>query len=67
MRVEVSVGKLLVYPYEDALIIKKLEVGDAEKKLEAMYRRIEARRSKHDALSEEEINAIVQKYRHGKR
>ncbi len=60
-------SKLLVYPYDDALIIKKLEVKDVEKRLEAMYDRIDARRAKYGELSEEEINAMVQKYRHGKR
>ncbi len=60
-------SKLLVYPYEDALIIKKLEVKNVEKRLEAMYKRINTRRAKYGELSEEEINEIVQKYRHGKR
>jgi bifunctional DNA-binding transcriptional regulator/antitoxin component of YhaV-PrlF toxin-antitoxin module len=60
-------SKLLIYPYYDALIIKKLEVKNAEKQLEAIYKRVRARRSKYCELGEDEINEIVQRYRHGRR
>jgi len=59
-------SKLLIYPYEDALIMKKLEVKDVERSLEAIYRRVASRRPKYGVLSEAEINELVQKYRHGK-
>lgn len=59
-------SKLLVYPFEDALIMKKLEVEDAERSLEKIYRRISARTRGHHAPSEDEVNELVQKYRHGR-
>ena len=59
-------SKLLVYPYEDALIMKKLEVEEVEKSLEAIYRQVDARKAKFGKLSEAEIVELVQKYRHTK-
>ena len=59
-------SKLLVYPFEDALIMKKLEIKNAENRLEAIYRRVVARRAKYGELSETEIDEIVQKHRPGK-
>lgn len=59
--------KLLVYGYQDAVIMKKLEVPDIAKELEAMYRRIDERIAKYGELSEEEINEIIQKYRRQRR
>jgi bifunctional DNA-binding transcriptional regulator/antitoxin component of YhaV-PrlF toxin-antitoxin module len=59
--------KLLIYPYEDALIMKKLDVNDVEKKLRAIYRRIKSRADRYGALDDSEINSIVQRYRHAKR
>jgi len=62
-----SKSKLLVYGYDDALIMKKLEIPDVEKKLEALYKRIDRRIAKYGELSEEEIEEEIQKYRGGKR
>jgi len=59
-------SKLLVYPFEDALIMKKLEIKNVENRLEAIYRRVVTRREKYGELSETEIDEIVQKHRHGK-
>ncbi len=59
-------SKLLVYPYEDALIMRKLEIKNVENRLAAIYRRVVARRAKYGELSDSEIDEIVQKYRHGK-
>ncbi|MCL4355631.1 MAG: AbrB/MazE/SpoVT family DNA-binding domain-containing protein [Nitrososphaerota archaeon] len=59
-------SKLLVYQYEDALIMKKLEVEGVEKSLEAIYRRVDARKAKFGKLGEAEIEELVQKYRHVK-
>lgn len=59
-------SKLLVYPYEDALIMKKLEVKDAEKVLQSIYKQITAKVVEYGEPSEVEINRLVQKYRHGK-
>ena len=59
-------SKLLVYPYKNAPIMKKLEVRGAERSLEAIYRKISSRRTRYGALNDIEINELVQKYRHGK-
>src|SRR5260370_39623954 len=37
---------LVVYQYADALIMKKLDVKDVEKRLQALYKRIDARNAK---------------------
>ncbi|MDV3277553.1 MAG: AbrB/MazE/SpoVT family DNA-binding domain-containing protein [Nitrososphaerales archaeon] len=69
MRQRLRIGaksKLLVYPYEDALIMKKIEVKNVEKRLESLYRRVGARRAKYGELSDAEIDELVQKHRHYK-
>ncbi len=60
-------SKLLVYGYEDALIMKRLEIGDVEKRLQAMYKRIDKRIAKYGELTEEEIQQEIEKYRAEKR
>ncbi len=60
-------SKLLVYGYQDALVMKKLEIPDVEKKLESLYRRIDRRIAKYGELSEKEIEEEIQKYRREKR
>jgi len=59
--------KLLVYGYQDAVIMKKLEIPDVEKKLEALYKRVDKRIAKYGELSEEDILEEIQKYRREKR
>ena len=69
MRQKLGIGaksKLLVYPYEDALVMKKLEVKGLERSLEEVYKKVDARRAELGDLTEAEIQALVQKYRHGK-
>lgn len=60
-------SKLLVYGYEDSLIMKKLSLGDVEKRLQAMYKRIDKRIAKYGELTEEEIQREIEKYRAEKR
>jgi AbrB family looped-hinge helix DNA binding protein len=55
--------KMLVYGYRDAVIMKKIEVPDVEKKLREMYRRI----AKYGELTQEEIEEEIQRYRKAKR
>lgn len=55
--------KLLVYGYEDAVIMKKLEVPDITKELEALYKRIDTRTAKYGALTEDEVETEIQQYR----
>ncbi|HJW65302.1 MAG TPA: AbrB/MazE/SpoVT family DNA-binding domain-containing protein [Candidatus Bathyarchaeia archaeon] len=59
--------KLLVYDCEDAIILKKLEVPDIAKELEAMYKRIDKRIAKYGELTNEEINEIIHEHRRKKR
>jgi len=60
-------SKLIVYGYEGAVIMKKLEMPDIEKKLQALYRRIDRKIAKYGELSEEEINEEIRRYRREKR
>ena len=59
--------KLLVYGYQDAVIMKKLEIPDVVKDLEKIYKRIDKRIAKYGELSEKEIQAEIEKYRAEKR
>jgi AbrB family looped-hinge helix DNA binding protein len=59
--------KLLIYGYEDAVIMKKLEVPDVKKQLEEIYKHVNERIAQYGELTEEEVNDIVQKHRQKKR
>src|SRR3989442_15677570 len=56
-------SQLLVYRYADALIMKKLDVKDVEKKLGALYRRIDTRTAKYGELKEVDIQREIERYR----
>jgi len=58
--------KLLVYEFDDAVIMKKLELPDLRRQLERLYRNVRRRSSTHGEITEQEITKIVQKYRHEK-
>ena len=55
--------KLLIYGYQDAVIMKKLDVPDATKELEEIYRKVDASIAKHGEISSEEIYEIIQMHR----
>ena len=57
--------KLLVYPYSDSLIMKRLDVEDATKELRSILKTIDSRRKDEEKVTEEQIQGLVQKYRHG--
>ena len=59
--------KLLVYGYQDAVVLKKMEIPDVTKELEEIYRRVDARIAKYGELTNEEINEVIQDYRRKKR
>ena len=59
--------KLLVYGYQDAVVLKKLEIPDATRELEEIYRKVDARIAKHGELTDEEINEVIQEHRRKKR
>jgi AbrB family looped-hinge helix DNA binding protein len=70
LRQKLGIGaksQLLVYRYADALIMKKLDVKDVEKKMETMYRRVDAKSAKYGELTEGDILHEIQKYREEKR
>jgi hypothetical protein len=43
--------------------MKKLEVPDATKELEALYKRLDKKIAKHGELTNEEINEVIHDYR----
>jgi AbrB family looped-hinge helix DNA binding protein len=55
--------KLLIYGYQDAVIMKKLEVPDVTKELEEIYNRVNERIEKDGELSSDEINDVIHDYR----
>ncbi len=55
--------RLLVYGYQDAVIMKKMQVPDVAEELKALYKRIQPRIAKYGELSEGEIEEIVQRHR----
>ncbi|MGH9921883.1 MAG: AbrB/MazE/SpoVT family DNA-binding domain-containing protein [Nitrososphaerales archaeon] len=59
--------KLLVYGYQDTVIMKKMEIPDVMKDLERLYRRIDRKVKKYGALSDEEIDEIIQEGRRKRR
>jgi len=59
--------KLLVYGYQDAVVLKKLEIPNVSKELEEIYRKVDARIAKYGELTDEEINEVIQEYRRKKR
>jgi len=55
--------KLLVYPYSDSLIMKKLDLEDAKNELRLVFEAIDSRRGEK-RVTERQVNDLVQKYRH---
>ena len=55
--------KLLIYGYQDAVIMKKLEVPNVTKELQALYKRIDKKITKNSELTNEEISEVIQDYR----
>src|ERR1700690_4165432 len=55
--------KLLIYGYQDAVIMKKLEVPDVTKELEEIYKRVNEKIEKDGELSNDEINDVIHEYR----
>jgi len=58
--------KLLIYAYQDAVILKKLEIPDIEKELQAMYKRIDKRIAKYGELTQEDVEEVIQEHRREK-
>ncbi|MGI0019356.1 MAG: AbrB/MazE/SpoVT family DNA-binding domain-containing protein [Nitrososphaera sp.] len=59
--------KLLIYGYNDAVIMKKLDVPDVLKDLERIYRNVDEKARKLGILSDEDVSDIVQESRRKRR
>jgi len=55
--------KLLIYGYQDAVIMKKLEVPNVTKELEAIYKRVDKKIAQYGELTNQEINEVIQDHR----
>ncbi len=58
--------KLMVYGFEDAIVMKKIDLPDIKKELERIYQKVDENLAKFGELPEEEIEEIIQKYRRKK-
>lgn len=70
IRKKLNIGpktKLLIYGYQDAVIMKKLDVPNVTKELEALYKRVNKKIAEHEELTNEEINKVIQDYRNKKK
>jgi AbrB family looped-hinge helix DNA binding protein len=59
--------KLLIYGYDDAVIMKKLDVPDVLKDLERIYRNVDEKARKLGILSDQDVSDIVQESRRKRR
>ncbi|MBC7120333.1 MAG: AbrB/MazE/SpoVT family DNA-binding domain-containing protein [Candidatus Methanosuratus sp.] len=59
--------KLLVYGYQDAVIMKKMEIPEVTKELEEVYRMVDDKIAEYGELADKEIDEIIQEYRKRKR
>jgi len=59
--------KLLVYGYQNVVIMKKLEVPRIGQELEDIYRRIDRKIKSQGALTQEDVEKEVQRYRNEKK
>ena len=55
--------RLLVYGYDDAVIMRKMKIPNVVEELKALYKRIQPRLARYGELSEAEIEEIVQTHR----
>ena len=53
--------KLLVYGYDNAVIMKKMEIPDVAKDLERLFANIDKKVAKYGPLSDNDIDQIIKK------
>jgi AbrB family looped-hinge helix DNA binding protein len=53
----------MVYTYEDSVVLEKFEELDLKKGINAMYKRVKTRIAKHSGLTQNEVEAGIQKHR----
>lgn len=59
--------RLLVYGYQDAVIMRKLEIPDVTAELERIYEKVDAKIAEYGEIDQEKIDRIVQRHREKKR
>ena len=59
--------KLLVYGYQDAVVLKKLEIPDVAKELEDICKKVDINIAKYGELTDEEIDEAIREHRRMKR
>ena len=57
--------KLLVYAYDDSIVMKELKIPDFVSTIEELHKEIGKKASRYGKITDAEINKIVQRYRHG--
>jgi len=59
--------KLLVYGYQDAVVLKKLEIPDVAKELEEICKKVDINIAKYGELTDDEIDEAIQEHRRKER
>lgn len=59
--------KLLVYGYDDAVIMKRMDIPDVARDLERLYARVDKKVAKYGPLSDDDIYQIIQESRRRRR
>ena len=62
-----SRSKLLVYGVEDTIILKRLTLPDIKKEMQELWKEVDKKIAKYGEMSEEEIQAVINKHRAEKR
>lgn len=60
-------SKLLVYGIEDTIILKRLSLPDIRKEMQQLWKEVDKKIAKYGEMSEQEIQAEIEKYRSEKR
>jgi|SRR5690242_13672575 AbrB family looped-hinge helix DNA binding protein len=60
-------SKLLVYGFDDAIVLKKLVLPDPKEEMEMLWKKIDKKIDKYGELSNEDIQNEIQKVRVNKR
>ncbi len=60
-------SKLLVYSIDDTIILKKLQVPDMKKEMQALWKKVDRRIARYGEMSEQEIQNEIEHYRRERR
>ncbi len=56
-------SKLLVYSINDTIILKKMSLPDIRREMQQLWKEVDKRIAKYGEMSEQEIQAEIEKYR----